>query len=315
MLSCLATQIVMNEMISELRTLVAIARYGTFAAAGDRIGLTQSAVSGHMRRLEKHLGFALFARTGRSAELNEAGQQVLGRAREMLALADNLGAPVSQEEAYGLLRIGAIASAQPTIAKRALLPFHRFRPGHKVHIAPGTSLELLDRVDTGALDLAIIVRPDFGLPRHLRWIRLVSEQFVLAVPPDVEDDKWQDIVSTRPFLRYNRVSFGGRLVDRLLERTGTAVMDWVEIDDIPTLLRMVAEGMGVAIVPDAEAHRGEMKKVGCLPLSGQEIVREIGIVAQRASQNRAVTLFIENCIEASKQQDPAGSASCPNPKS
>ena len=305
----------MIEMILELRTLVAIARYGTFATAGDRIGLTQSAVSGHVRRLEKHLGFALFTRTGRSAELNAAGQQVLDRAHEILALADNLGAPVSQEDAGGLLRIGAIASAHPTIVKRALAPFHRSRPRHRIHIAPGTSLELLDRVDTGALDLAIMVRPDFGLPRHLKWTPLASEQFVLAMPPGMEGDGWREVVGSRPFLRYNRVSFGGRLVDRLLERSGTTVMDWVEIDDIPTLLRMVAEGMGVAIVPDAEAHRDEMKKVRCLPLSGQEIVREIGIVSPRASQNRAVTLFIDNCVEAGKRQDPAGSAPCPNPKS
>ena len=70
-------------MITELRTLIAIARYGTFRAAGDRVGLTQAAVSGHMHRLEEALGFTLFDRTGRSATLNAAGLRTLARAEAL----------------------------------------------------------------------------------------------------------------------------------------------------------------------------------------------------------------------------------------
>ncbi len=64
-------------MIRELKTLLVVARTGSFAAAGDQIGLTQGAVSLQMRRLEEHLGKVLFERTGRSASLNQAGQQVV----------------------------------------------------------------------------------------------------------------------------------------------------------------------------------------------------------------------------------------------
>ena len=60
-------------MIRELKTFLAIARCGSFAAAGQRVGLTQSAVSAQMSNLEKALGLRLFDRTGRSAHLNAAG--------------------------------------------------------------------------------------------------------------------------------------------------------------------------------------------------------------------------------------------------
>ncbi|HWT19605.1 MAG TPA: LysR family transcriptional regulator, partial [Variovorax sp.] len=73
-------------MINELRTFIAVCRHGTFAAAGERIGLTQSAVSSQVKRLEEALGFALFERTGRSATLNAAGQTTLARAEEICAL-------------------------------------------------------------------------------------------------------------------------------------------------------------------------------------------------------------------------------------
>ena len=73
-------------MIRELRTFVVVARDGTFAGAGQRIGLTQAAVSAQMQRLENELGFTLFDRTGRSARLNSMGHETLTRAEEILRL-------------------------------------------------------------------------------------------------------------------------------------------------------------------------------------------------------------------------------------
>ena len=74
-------------MIRELKTLIAVSTEGTFAAAGNKIGLTQAAVSAQMQRLEQSLGFALFDRTGRSATLNAAGLQTLSQATELIRLA------------------------------------------------------------------------------------------------------------------------------------------------------------------------------------------------------------------------------------
>lgn len=73
-------------MLREIRTFVAVARHGTFAAAGMHIGLTQSAVSAQIRNLEEALGVRLFDRTGRQALLNAAGERALPLAREMLDL-------------------------------------------------------------------------------------------------------------------------------------------------------------------------------------------------------------------------------------
>jgi DNA-binding transcriptional LysR family regulator len=62
-------------MLRELKTFLAVAQHGTFAAAGLHIGLTQSAVSAQIRNLEQALGVRLFDRTGRQAILNPAGQR------------------------------------------------------------------------------------------------------------------------------------------------------------------------------------------------------------------------------------------------
>lgn len=163
-------------MITELKTLSAVARYGTFAAAGARIGLTQAAVSGQMKRLEEKLGVRLFDRTGRSATLNQTGRTVLARAQEVLAGVETLTEPLDWSTRTGRLRVGAISSVQPTILRRALKAFHPAFPGFYIEIVPGISLELLDRLDAGELDIAVIIRPGFGLPPTVRWESLVQER-------------------------------------------------------------------------------------------------------------------------------------------
>ena len=166
-------------MIIELRTLIAVARYGTFSAAGERIGLTQAAVSGHMRRLEENLGFALFDRTGRSAILNAAGLRTLARAEALVAGFDALGEPTQDEEWAKPLEIGAIASVHATILTRALVPFRLRFANCRVNLSPGVSLQLMDRVEAGELDLAILIRPAFEPPRELEWAPLACENYVL----------------------------------------------------------------------------------------------------------------------------------------
>lgn len=107
-------------MIKELKTLIAVAREGTFAAAGNKIGLTQAAVSAQIQRLETELGFEIFDRKGRSAHLNKMGHQILLQAQELLRLYDNLGSTTLGKPPSVLVNIGAIASVQRSYLPDAL---------------------------------------------------------------------------------------------------------------------------------------------------------------------------------------------------
>lgn len=266
-------------MLTELKTFMAVARLGTFAAAGDRIGLTQSAVSGQMKRLEEKLGQPLFARTGRSAVLNEAGQRVLAKAGDLLAMAETLADPVDPATQTGRLRIGAIASVHATLLRRVLPAFAAEFPKVQVQVIPGTSLDLLDRIDAGELDFAIIIRPSFGIPQAMSWTTLLQENFVLAAPVSWEVGDLHDALSTLPFLRYNRASFGGRQVDRYLQDRGITTRDRTELDDIPTLLALVADGFGITLVPAVTAYAKELDRVQVVALDAPEFIREIGIIS------------------------------------
>jgi len=277
-------------MLRELKTFVAVARHGTFARAGAHIGLTQSAVSAQMQRLEQSLGLVLFERTGRSAQLNAQGEATLARAEEIIKLWGGLGDLGEAPESGGKLRIGAITSVQAGPLADALAEFHAASPGCHTRIVPGVSLNLLGMVDSGDVDMAVMIRPPFALPAEVAWEVLAREPFVLLVPADVLADSpgqdWRSLLAEQAFVRYDRTSFGGRLVDQFLRQQRIDVNEVAEIDDQEGLVRLVGCGLGVALVPAPVAWRGAWPDtVRAIDLGEDTFYREIGL-AQRRDRSR-----------------------------
>jgi DNA-binding transcriptional LysR family regulator len=287
-------------MISELKTFIAVSQYGTFSGAGARIGLTQSAVSAQMQRLEEELGFALFDRTGRSATLNDAGRETLALAEEMMTLYARLSERGAVAAESGMLRVGAIASAQVSFLPDALARFRDDRPGWRIRVVPGVSLGLLGQVDSGELDLAVIIKPPFALPSELEWRTLVTEPFVLLVPKQLARSQrgWRDLLKSEPFIRYDRTSFGGRLVDRFLRRSRLNVRDVIEVDELQAIVQLVARGIGVALIPSTVGLGKWPPNVATLELGDSTFQREIGLVQRPRHSRQAVADVLADCIGA-----------------
>ena len=265
-------------MLRELKTLIAVAREGTFAAAGQVVGLTQAAVSAQMQRLEQELGFALFDRTGRSARLNPMGHQTLARAHELIQVYDSLVARDARSAPAQSVSLGAIASAQRSLLPGALTSFHKQVPGCRTHVVPGVSLDLLNLVDAGRVDLAVMIRPPFAVQNDLRWTTLAHEPYRLLVPRHVKGDDWAALLSSRPFIRYDRVSFGGRQVDRFLRAAHLRVQEVCELDELEAIVRLVANGVGIAMVPQTAGHRRWPAAVRAIDLGAHTFHRDIGLV-------------------------------------
>ncbi|WP_457278689.1 LysR family transcriptional regulator [Polaromonas sp. P5_D5] len=283
-------------MITELKTLIAVVRYGGFSAAGGQIGLTQSAVSSQIQRLEESLGLALFDRTRRSAVLNEEGARVLARAEEIVLLFSKLGDAGTDDELASTLRIGAIASVQSSVLPRALAALRKENPKLPVHIAPGVSMKLMDQLDSAEIDAAVMIRPPFGILPEMTWQTLMYEPFKLLVHKEIKGRDWRALLQSQPFLRYERTSFGGRLVTRFLRENKLAVQDSIELDEITGLMNLVAEGLGVALVPMVEAYLPMPPGVRAISLGEKTFYREIGILRKGMSSRRRVTQALERCL-------------------
>jgi len=292
-------------MIREIKTFLAVVQYGTFASAGYQIGLTQSAVSAQIQRLEEDLGFLLFDRTGRSAELNAAGRQAVQLAEELLGVYARLARQGGIAEKSGLLRVGAIASVQASFLVPAIKRFRDVLPGWRVRVVPGVSLNLLAQVDAAEMDVAIIIRPPFALPSELAWRPVLAEPFVLLAPTALAGQSWRSLLKSQPFIRYDRNSYGGRLVERFLKKIRVTVNEAVELDELQGIVGLVGQGAGVALIPHASSL-AMPAGVTALPLGGDTFSREIGLVQRDSRSLQSASLQFADCVWAVTRSQAGG---------
>ncbi|UXY55147.1 LysR family transcriptional regulator [Pseudomonas tohonis] len=283
-------------MLRELRTFIAVARHGTFAAAGMHIGLTQSAVSAQIRNLEQALGVRLFDRTGRQAILNAAGHRALPMAREMLEIFARMATPEAAEQFSGELRIGAIATVQTGLLAAALLRLREAAPKVEPKLIPGVSLNLLSQVDAGELDLAILIEPPFDLPKELHAEVLREEDFVLIVPRELEGDDPLRILASQPLVRYDRTSFGGRQVTRFLRRQRLEVQVALELDELDAIVRMVEAGLGVSLIPEAGLWLEREATIRVIRLGELTFQRRIVLLTRHGQRSQPILQLFARCL-------------------
>jgi len=139
-----------------LRTFVSIAEEASFTRAAARVGRTQSAVSMQMQRLEGLLGERLLSRgKGGSVQLTPHGQFLLQRAREMLALNDEIWNSFRAPTVHGTVRLGTPDDYALRYLPQILKRFAESHPAVQVEVLCLPSSDLVARLRDGALDLAL----------------------------------------------------------------------------------------------------------------------------------------------------------------
>ncbi len=157
-------------------------------------------------------------------------------------------------------------------------------------------MRLMDDLDAGKIDAAVIIRPPFGILPDLTWQSLVHEPYVLIVPKKVPGKDWRALIQAQPFLRYDRASFGGRMVERFLRREGLAVKDAIEVDEIPGLIHLASKGLGVALVLLVEAHLPLPPGVRMLSLGELTFYREVGLLQRKPRASTPIAGQFAKCL-------------------
>jgi DNA-binding transcriptional LysR family regulator len=282
-------------MIRYLRTFLVAAETSSFSAAGARLGLTQSAVSLQIRRLEEDLGCQLFDRTGKSVTLSPEGRRILGDTARILELYQGMKGQKQAEPGVGSIDLGAITTVQSALLPKALYRFRGQYPGIHVNIIPGMSVHLLTQVDSRELDLAIMIKPRLGIPSDLKWETVMREPYIGIAPAGAPRDL-EKLVGTLPFIRYNRHSYGGQLVDHFLKSRNLWVKEGMELDEPAVIVKMVSEGLGWAVIPaelvQADANRG----IETFKLPGRPFFREIGVLVRLSAMKRPATAAFIDCL-------------------
>jgi DNA-binding transcriptional LysR family regulator len=153
--------------IDQLRTFVAIADTGSFTRAAEIVHKTQSAVSMQMKRLEERIGRPIFERDGRQSKLTEEGERLLDYARRIVRLNAECIASFNDQELTGRVRLGLPDDYADRYLPEILARFSRSNPRAEVTVVCEPSPHLMDRVQNGDLDLAIITHVDRRGPSEI----------------------------------------------------------------------------------------------------------------------------------------------------
>lgn len=136
-----------------LRSFVAIIESGSMLRATERIFVTQSALSLQMKRLEDLLQTSLFHRDGRKLALSPAGTQLLGMAREILALNDRAVSALTGDVLAGPARIGVVQDFAETLLSGVFSRFTQLHPETQLQVRVAGSPELLELLQADRLDV------------------------------------------------------------------------------------------------------------------------------------------------------------------
>lgn len=167
-----------------LRVLAEVAVRGSFTAAAESLGYTQSAVSRQVAALELAAGARLFERVARGVRLTEAGSTLARHANAVIDQLDAARLELSDASRppVGRLRIGAFPTAIASLLPRAIAAFRVTHPGIALSLREGTTPFQLKRLGSGATDLAVIGTPNTGSHNQdFVFEALLEDPLLLAV--------------------------------------------------------------------------------------------------------------------------------------
>ena len=226
-----------------LRSFVSVVDSDGFTRAGERVHRTQSTVSQQIRCLEKGFGRPLLHRDGKRISPTEEGERLLSYARRLLALAEEAREVVSRPTGDGVVRLGLPEDFAAYRLTQMLSEFARARPGVRLYVRRGKSVQMRRALERGELDLALFKRDAeetggiAAWPERLRWT--TSRRH----PVDFRDDPL-------PLALFEQGCIYRDRAIHALERVGRA---WHIVYTSPSILGIqaaVSAGLGVSILPE-----------------------------------------------------------------
>jgi len=180
------SQDIMNNSASKLplldtdvlKTFVAIAECGSFTRAAALVHRTPAALSMQIKRLEETIGKPVFLREPRQVRLTNDGEILLGYSRRLLKLNEEAVQQFLSPSITGKIGFGTTDDIGTRVLPSVLAQFARSFPGVQVDVTITSSREILDRLDSGSLDMALVIMGNEG--QEVRGEVIHSEPLVWA---------------------------------------------------------------------------------------------------------------------------------------
>jgi DNA-binding transcriptional LysR family regulator len=289
-----------------LQYVVSTARYGSFTAAAERVGVTQSAITKSVADLERELGYSIFSRTARGVLLTEEGRTFVERAGRLLDEAQDLfrGAYVGSDPYAGVLKIGVCPASLEWLLVEPLSTLMTRHPTIKLDILGGPFDRVVQQLRAGAIDVALGYKaafeeqPDFRrepLPplRTTFFVRLGHPILDFEHVTKAEVAKY-DLISpsgSSPYDYYWR---------QMYEEAGVDPHERLHIVDyFPIVARLVRNTDAISLVSIAYTHTRIFKsRFACVRFADLLPSSPLSCATRlRWSPRPAVRAFVKACRE------------------
>jgi LysR family hydrogen peroxide-inducible transcriptional activator len=278
--------------LKQLRHLAALAEHRHFAKAAAACHVTQSTLSASIQELEKILETTLVDRSRHAVVFTPAGEATLGRALQVIEAATELARAARAQAAplSGVLRLGVIPTIGPFLLPRALGRLRRRYPALRLYLREDLTGRLMERLEAGEVDLVLLALP--YATGHVETKILFEDPFSLCCPRNhpLADEKSiaLEAVKSQHLLL---LQDGHCLRQHALSACGLRLrpdVDTFEATSLHTLVQMVANGLGVTLLPQLAIDTGITKglSLATVPFFGRPPSRSIGLAWRRGTARR-----------------------------
>lgn len=283
--------------IHQLRYFCAVAHHGTFTRAALAEGIAQPSLSQQIQKLESELGARLFDRLPKRAKLTSFGSAFLPKAKQILRELGEAKTEILEMtgKEKGELTVGAIPTIAPYLFPRLLASFSREHRSIAIKIVEDITRVLLNGLDEGTIDLAIVALPIPG--EKFRSVELFRESMYVVLPANHTLARRKEIrldeLKDEPFLLLKEGHCFRDSVIAACRKSRWKPNVIFESGQFATILAMVSAGMGISAVPEMAVQT--VKGCRYVPIQSYGFSRRIGAVMMRRHfETRAQQAFLQH---------------------
>ena len=290
--------------LRHMKIFEAVFRHSNITKAAEELHLAQPSVSVAVRELEEYYGICLFERLGRRIVPTELGKEFYGYALHTVSLFDEMEQKIRNWDALGVIRIGASITIGTHILPPLLKQYQALYPELRTEVTIGKSAVIEQHILENKIDIGLIENQSEHT--DINVLPFMEDYMQAIVAPDHPLAKYSQVtleqLAQYPFLMREKGSAGREILDACFALEQITVHPLWESASTQAIVRGVAEGLGVAVLPCLLVRKNiEEHTVKMIPFP-QPLTRKLNLIWHRSKYlTDNMNAFIELCKKSGSE--------------